>query len=89
MLADYTYRQYGGLLCGFYDKGWEMCFGRLHVALEKGNWANDITQEKWFKHDWTFVLQGLQAKAPLKLKNVNLVFLKAMDIVKKQSNNVP
>ena len=57
-LADYAYRQYGGLLGSFYQERWSLWFERLRQALNGGTEAEDISEEEWFWHDWGFVMRG-------------------------------
>ena len=67
-LADYAYRQYGGLLRGFYRDRWRLWFDRLRAALQTGGEARDVSPEEWFAHDWRFVLEGVDGerdRAPL------------------------
>ncbi len=82
-LADYAYRQYGGLLEAFYSSRWRLWFARLREALEEGREAVDISMEEWFRHDWAFVMNGTEGEKEQKTEKPEKVFPWVVELIRK------
>ena len=82
-LADYAYRQYGGLLEAFYGSRWRLWFARLRKALEEGREAEDVSAEEWFRHDWAFVMNGTEGEKEKKTEKPEKVFPWVVELIRK------
>lgn len=80
-LADYAYRQYGGLLENYYKRRWQIWINHLREALAEGKDAEEISLDTWFQIDWSFVI-NTQAEYSRMTTNPNCVLKKTIDAVK-------